>query len=273
MANLGTAASISGSQHGIYAAGLVTVSNQGSIVGQSLEGVDMTAGGTVTNLGTAAYIGGAGTAIRAGGTVASTVINQGMISGGATAVQFAHVSGNLLRLIPGERMVGTVFGGGAGQDKLELAAGIKGGNVAGIGTSFSGFSSLVVDDGATWLMTGANMLSANYLTLTGSGELKVTGTLTAPGNFSIAGGGTLAAFDSGRIEIGSDAAARSGQIVVDAGHTFSPDRAGLRRERRKQSGDRQQPGHDLGDQRIRRGAPGRRQRDEHRHRQRHFRQI
>ncbi len=223
MANLGSAASISGSQHGIYAAGLVTVANQGSIVGQSLEGIDMTAGGTVTNLGTAAYISGAGTAIRAGGTVASTVINQGVISGGATAVQFAHVSGNLLRLIPGERIDGTVFGGGSAQDKLELAAGIKGGSVAGIGTRFSGFSSLVVDDGATWLMTGANTLGANYLTLTGSAELKVTGTLIAPGNFSIAGGGTLAAFDSGRIEIGSSGGARSGQIVVDAGHSFSPD--------------------------------------------------
>jgi hypothetical protein len=180
------------------------------------------AGGTVTNLGSAAYISGAATAIRAGGTVASTVINQGRISGGATAVQFAPVAGNLLRLIPGEGIVGTVFGGGAGQDKLELAAGIHGGNVAGIGTRFTGFSSLVVDNGATWLMTSTNTISASYLTLSGSGELKVTGMLTAPGNFSIAGGGTLAAFDSGRIEVGLDASARSGQIVVDAGHTFSP---------------------------------------------------
>jgi hypothetical protein len=97
----------------------------------------MAAGGTVTNLGSAAYISGAATAIRAGGTVASTVINQGRISGGATAVQFAPVAGNLLRLIPGEGIVGTVFGGGAGQDKLELAAGIHGGNVAGIGTRFT----------------------------------------------------------------------------------------------------------------------------------------
>ena len=100
------------------------------------------------------------------------MINQGSIIGGATAVEFAAVSGNLLRLIPGEGIVGSVFGGGAGQDELELAAGINGGNVAGIGSVFTGFSSLVVDNGATWLMTRANTISANYLTLTGSAELE-----------------------------------------------------------------------------------------------------
>ena len=59
------------------------------------------------------------------------------------------MSGNLLRLIPGEGIVGSVFGGGASQDELELAAGLNGGNVAGVGTRFTGFSSLVVDNGAT----------------------------------------------------------------------------------------------------------------------------
>ena len=111
----------------------------------------MTAGGTVTNLGTAAYIGGASTPSAPVEPVAGTVTNQGVISGGATAGPVRSTySGNLLRLIPGEGIVESVFGGGASQDELELAAGINGGNVAGIGYLFTGFSSLVVDNGATW---------------------------------------------------------------------------------------------------------------------------
>ena len=187
------------------------VTDQGNITGKPLR-ARYDGRGHGGQLGTPAYIGGAGAAIRAGAPVANHRDPPGVDRRRRRAGAARPPVRPAVRLIAGEQSDGTVFGGGSAQDKLELAAGIKGGSVAGIGIRFSGFWLLVVDDGATWLMAGANTLGANYLTLTGSAEPKVTGTLTAPGNFSIAGGGTLAAFDSGRIEVGSNggrAAARS----------------------------------------------------------------
>jgi hypothetical protein len=111
--------------------------------------------------------------------------------------------------------------GGTGTDTLELGSAAATGTVTGIGSEFTGFEALLVDNGGHWLMTGANTLStAASIKIAGSGSLGVSGTLIAPGNLTVAGAGTLAV-NGGSIEVGTAGAALANQIVVDAAHTLT----------------------------------------------------
>ena len=81
MANTGTAAQIIGKAGGVGGiAGLLTVTNQGTIQALIGVGVLFAGGGTVTNSGTAASISGSSVGVGAIG-VAITVVNSGGIAG------------------------------------------------------------------------------------------------------------------------------------------------------------------------------------------------
>ena len=217
--NSGTASEIAGTLYGIGASRVaVTIVNQGSIFG-NYGAIYLGAGGTVRNTGTAALMSGGRWGIYAYGGVADTVTNQGTISGGNGAVHFDNANANDFLDFPGAVAIGVVQGG-TGTDTLELGSAAATGTVTGLGSQYTGFEALVVDNGAHWLMTGANALgAAASIRVVGSGSLGVSGTLVAPGNLTVAGTGTLAA-NGGRIDVGTAGAALANQIVVDAGHTL-----------------------------------------------------
>lgn len=140
--------------------------------------------------------GGAGVALDGG-----TLITSGTIAGGLGAVggQSAGASGDAvcfgsasatLVIDPGARFLGTVAGNAAAADVLVLGAGSINaiGTLSGLGTQFTGFSTLDVAAGATWQETNGTSFSglldnAGSLTIHG---LVLTGTVLNDG--TIAGG-------------------------------------------------------------------------------------
>ena len=124
-------------------------------------GVDLTAS-RLTNSGT--ILGGdyeTGVLFRGGGTLT----NAGLIGGGgvyniADAVDFGTGTSRLI-IDPGARFDGNVVAQGSSAT-LELASAASTGTIVGIGTSYSGFGTITVDPGATWLATGS---------VTGSGTI------------------------------------------------------------------------------------------------------
>ena len=102
-----------------------------------------------------------------------TVTNAGTIIGSSgTAVQF-NAGNDRLILAPGSSIVGKVDGG-AGNNVLELSAGIGVGTLAGFGTNVTNFQALTVDYGAVWSLSGTNVLSG--VTIADSGTLMLAGT-------------------------------------------------------------------------------------------------
>lgn len=187
-----------------------TVTNSGSIFGTFA--VFIKDGGTVTNTGT--LNGQVGVSISGGGTVT----NDGSINGGV-AVDFGTVtndgtiscSASPLDLVdsvtfgPGsgpDRLIispGAVFNGPAVSDNrdnstIELTQGV--GTISGIGSGqqFIGFTKLVVDAGADWIMSGPNAIE----TVQDDWNLEVAGsfvtTFVAPsstGTFVLTGGSSM----------------------------------------------------------------------------------
>src|SRR5581483_9074804 len=131
-------------------------------------GVYLGGGGVVHNNGAAARISGGLWGVYAYGYAADTVTNQATISGGNGAVHFDNANGNVFQDFPGAVAIGVVQGG-TGADTLELGSTAATGTITGIGSAFTGFEALVVDNGAHWLMTGANSLAA-------AASIKLTGT-------------------------------------------------------------------------------------------------
>ena len=188
--NSGTAASITGGSNGVFAYGSTTVTNEGAIYGPD-RGVALLSGGMVTNIGTTAIISGGQHGVYVSdGAGATTVINQGTISGATTAVRFANVDGNVFQLYPGAVANGTVVGG-SGVDTLALGSSASIGTIAGIGSQYTSFEVVDVDAGASWTLTGYNSLAAGA-TLTNAGTLDLAdATLTASGVLQNDGGITL----------------------------------------------------------------------------------
>jgi hypothetical protein len=150
--------------------------------GVSLTNGTLTNDGTITG-GSGSYGGANGGAGGAGVYVdGGTVTNAGTIAGGAggtggagsgaagDAVQFGANAATLM-IDPTAVFVGNVVGNGQ-NDKLVLASATVGdsGTITGLGTQFTGFSTLDVASGATW--TEANASES------------FTGTVTVEGNFT-----------------------------------------------------------------------------------------
>jgi hypothetical protein len=209
--------------------GSSTITNSGVIQGQNGSGLYQNAGilifndfvappatlsNSVTNYAGGSISGGVGIDFTrvAYNPTTSTVVNAGTITGNnGTAVLFA--SGNdLLVAYPGAVFVGNVDGGGsAGSNTLRLAAGAGTGTLAGLGTSFVNFGTVVINAGASWIVTlpnpaaftgpiygfapadiidltgrAATSLSYSGGTLTVRNGVNVVATLNLPGSFSSA---------------------------------------------------------------------------------------
>jgi hypothetical protein len=190
--------SVTSSQNGVYAAtGPWTIQNEGTITGH-FDGVNLLAGGTVSNAGT--ITGSGGTAVYLGGT-----------------------GSNLLVVRPGAVFNGNVVGSASASNTLELAAGSSTGTLSGLGSNFANFGTLTVDGGATWELTGTNTIAAGT-TLTNDGTLIDEGMLTdadsISGGISVGSGGVLTNAAGGTIAGGFAAVYRVGgpATVNNSGH-------------------------------------------------------
>lgn len=90
---------------------------------------------------------------------------------------------------------------------LELASATSTGTISGIGTQFIDFGSIIIDSGASWVLTGGNTI-ASGVTLTDSGTLQIAGLLDNQGIID----GTPTAITGGTI-------ANSGTISATVANT------------------------------------------------------
>jgi hypothetical protein len=212
-------------------------------------------GGTLTNQGTInGGVGGVGSTRYPSGNGGAgvylnggTLITSGTISGGAgaiggsangqqgDAVQFAHAAARLV-LEPGAAFDGLVAASPGVSDTLELA-GRKAATLSGLGTEYTGFSTVTEDAHADWTLAASNTLGS-ATSLLDAGLLNVTGTLSdaaiatidAHGVVQTSGsgalllggltlaGGTLTGTSTGTIAIGTSLnGAQTGAITVQSG--------------------------------------------------------
>ncbi|HXU98904.1 MAG TPA: hypothetical protein VG166_00220 [Caulobacteraceae bacterium] len=199
---------------GVAAFGAAIISNQGSIVGGaggaadagqgvtaalniSGDGVDLAAGGRVTNGGganhTAIIRGYDGIHAAAGAAV--TVTNFAIIDGtSGVSVDFRSQTDRLI-IETGSRLIGTAEGGGG---TAELAGGS--GTITGLGAlaSLSGgasgqlarFGDYDIDGGTTWTLIGPSRLGAGHeLEVRNGGTAVIEGAMKGAGLISLASAG------------------------------------------------------------------------------------
>lgn len=147
---------------GVYDGAVATVANYGTIEGDTRPGVNLLAGGTLTNFGSigsrngiAVYLAGGDSRVR---------VAPGAVFDGAVR---AMGGGNTLELLPGS------------------------GTLDSVGRAVSGFANVTVDAGAHWALTGQTSLAA----LGVAGSLDVPGALALDGTASLAPGATLEVSD------------------------------------------------------------------------------
>ena len=156
--------------------------------------ITVTSQGEVTATGTA--VSGTGTLVNSGLIEggfygfrgAGAVIDSGTIAATTTtgfAVSFAAAPGNLLGLVPGAVLIGTVAGGGAGNE-LVFGAGAGVGTLAGLGSHYVNFGQISIQGGATWASSGYGTVAAGQ-TLNNAGTLLLASHLFAYGSFANAG--------------------------------------------------------------------------------------
>jgi hypothetical protein len=182
----------------VLTGGDATLTNSGLITGD--QGAAVAVGGTgtatITNTGLIVSYESPGPALDLSGIASAVVTNAGTIEGNAwqteatnqTAIQFGS-GDNLLVVDPGAVFLGNVFGG-AGTNTLELAAGGgQPGSLDGLGSSFVGFGSVIVDSGATWALGDAT--GDGTITLDAGAVLTASGALGETGGVLFLGGDTL----------------------------------------------------------------------------------
>lgn len=143
---------IAGGYQGIAISGASgNVANYGSVRAAGGAGVDLTAGGRVTNHQRAQIEGVYGIIF---GAPRGTVVNSGTIGG--TSGDAAYFAGGHDRIVdhPGAHFVGYAYAAVTRGNTLELAKGSQGGTIADLYGQFSGFTSTVkVDPGAVWQLS------------------------------------------------------------------------------------------------------------------------
>ena len=208
VANAGT---ISGGAVGVYAVKAVaTIGNSGLISG-ARYGIELLAGGSVTNAAGGTISGNGYPGLRiAGGP--GTLANAGTVSGGTGyAVQFTGTYANRLIVSPGAVFVGNVLGG-SGSNVLELTG--TAGTLAGFGTSFINFGTLAVDPGAVWDMAGTSGLAGTGSVTIGTGStLTVDGPVSSTETIALTGTGAVLAIADAPDMLGTISAFAPGQTI------------------------------------------------------------
>ena len=155
-----------------------------------------------------------------------TVVNTGTIIGTSgvavklDVVSVAHAKEfDRVVMNPNSVFVGSVEGGGATYSTLELQAGTGGmaGTLSGLGTSFTGFGTIAVDQGATWQF-GTGISNA---VVSDAGSLTNTASINAKAQ--VANGGVLVNagyFASATLAAGSAMLFNQAQGVI-GGKTFT----------------------------------------------------
>lgn len=194
---------------GITEANVVT--NAASIGGTSgpMVGIDLQAGGSVSNTGS---IAGQTSGVQVAGG-AGTITNAGTITGGVDAVNFIGGSANRLIVDPGAVFNGAVVGG-SGSNVLELAAGNGAGTLSGFSAQFTNFGSIAVDAGASWSL-GANGTIGSSVSIGSSGTLtfsEASGSLTVGG--IISGSGALVQSGSGNLVLSANDSYTGGSSIA-----------------------------------------------------------
>ncbi|MDE1882755.1 MAG: Hint domain-containing protein [Rhodospirillales bacterium] len=140
------------------------INNAGKITGTAEGGVSLATAGKLFNSG---QITGAadGVDLLNGGKL----VNAGTITGNdGVAVKFSGTAGtvNQLGVDPGAVFNGTVeVMGGSGT--LKLASGSSAGTISGIGTQFTGFGTIDIQTGSSWLIEGSTTGLASGQTIAG----------------------------------------------------------------------------------------------------------
>ncbi len=148
-----------------------------------------------------------GVLLAAGGTLT----NAGTISGsGGTAVAFGSGASRLI-LDPGAVLNGTVVSNASYSNTLELAHGTATGTLSYLSSQFTGFNTVTIDAGASWLWPAPTFLGPPIGdTITNGVTLKNAGTLS--GYFDVLAGGTVTNQSGGSI-----IAQPSGIALLDGG--------------------------------------------------------
>jgi hypothetical protein len=167
-----------------------SVVNDGTIIGAIFDGVYLRSGGSVTNAASGSITGASfGVDLPAGGTLT----NAGTIGGGTLgeAVTFGGTGTNRLVLDPGYGFSGLVSGSTSASNTLELASAASSGAVSGLGTEFVNFGPIVFDAGAEWSIAGNTAGLAGTISGFALGDtIEVTG-VTATGSSFVGGVLTL----------------------------------------------------------------------------------
>ncbi|MDR3521181.1 MAG: Hint domain-containing protein [Acidocella sp.] len=193
-------------------------------------GVYIKAGGYLKNSGTA--LGTIGVYAKSGGVIS----DSGVISGTADAVKFGPTGGGKLIINPGASFTGTVDGGHNASMELGGTSHVT---LSGLGTQFINFSTIKVDAGSFWTLSGNSTLAAGQ-TLNDFGTLIVNGNfvdngvvnadpstivydsaVTGTGTIDIAAGSTIIFDGSVASSITIDFLAATGTIVENAPTLFS----------------------------------------------------
>ncbi len=189
ISNTGT---INGAANGILVAGAANISNAaGAVIAGAASGnnagVDMQAGGTLTNAG---RISGADFGVLLGGT-ATLLIDSGSISG-ADAVAMTGTVSNTIILDPGDLLTGRVVATKGASNTITLAAGSSTGTLGGFGTSILDFDAVTLASGASWIInaTTAQATATKFTGAAATDKLVLSGGGALQKSFS--GFGTLA---------------------------------------------------------------------------------
>ena len=168
--------------------GTGTLLNDGSIAGGPDSAVYLAEFGSVSNGAFGSIAGGRiGVDLYAGGTLT----NAGTITAIGTAVAFYGTGSNLLVLDPGFAFSGPVDGSAYANNTLELASAASAGTVAGLGTQFLNFGPIAFDAGAEWFIGGNTTGLAGTISGFAFGDtIEVTG-ITATGSSYVGGVLTL----------------------------------------------------------------------------------
>ena len=146
----GSIATIGG--NAISAATAWTADNAGHISasGASGNGIYLAAGGRVSNASGATITGGNDGMLLEG---AGTVENAGTITGGAYSLRFA-AGGDRLIVDPGAKFTGAAKAAGTG-NTIELKWAASAGTLSGLGSQYTGFQTVTIDNSATWTVAGS----------------------------------------------------------------------------------------------------------------------